>query len=73
MPRSSHRTASIGVLLGCALLFIAAGLRADLVELDGGLQVRRVMRGGTWFEAGSSTGGPTSRDDPAGADPAGSR
>jgi N-acetylglucosamine-6-phosphate deacetylase len=29
---------------------IAAGLRADLVELDEALRVRRVMRGGTWFE-----------------------
>jgi N-acetylglucosamine-6-phosphate deacetylase len=30
---------------------IAVGQRADLVELDTGLRVRRVMRGGTWFEA----------------------
>jgi N-acetylglucosamine-6-phosphate deacetylase len=29
---------------------IAAGQRADLVELDPALRVRRVMRGGTWFE-----------------------
>jgi len=29
---------------------IAAGLRADLVELDADLQVRRVMRAGAWFE-----------------------
>ena len=29
---------------------IAVGLRADLVELDEGLRVRRVMRGGDWFE-----------------------
>jgi N-acetylglucosamine-6-phosphate deacetylase len=28
---------------------IAAGQRADLVELDGDLRVRRVMRAGTWF------------------------
>jgi N-acetylglucosamine-6-phosphate deacetylase len=28
---------------------IAAGQRADLVELDPGLRVRRVMRAGTWF------------------------
>jgi N-acetylglucosamine-6-phosphate deacetylase len=28
---------------------IAAGLRADLVELDDDLVVRRVMRGGTWI------------------------
>jgi N-acetylglucosamine-6-phosphate deacetylase len=28
---------------------IAAGLRADLVELDEGLRVRRVMRAGDWF------------------------
>lgn len=28
---------------------IAAGQRADLVELDSELRVRRVMRGGTWF------------------------
>ena len=28
---------------------IAAGQRADLVELDDDLRVRRVMRGGTWF------------------------
>ena len=27
---------------------IAVGQRADLVELDGDLQVRRVMRAGTW-------------------------
>jgi N-acetylglucosamine-6-phosphate deacetylase len=32
---------------------IAAGQRADLVELDRGYRVRRVMRMGTWFEAGS--------------------
>ena len=30
---------------------IAAGQRADLVELDGALKVRRVMRAGTWFTA----------------------
>jgi N-acetylglucosamine-6-phosphate deacetylase len=29
---------------------IAIGQRADLVELDEDLRVRRVMRGGTWFE-----------------------
>jgi N-acetylglucosamine-6-phosphate deacetylase len=29
---------------------IAIGQRADLVELDDALRVRRVMRGGTWFE-----------------------
>ncbi len=29
---------------------IAVGQRADLVELDGELVVRRVMRGGAWFE-----------------------
>jgi len=28
---------------------IAAGQRADLVELDSGFRVRRVMRGGGWF------------------------
>ena len=28
---------------------IAVGQRADLVELDAGLRVRRVMRAGTWF------------------------
>lgn len=30
------------------------GQRADLVELDDGLRVRRVMRAGTWFPAGPS-------------------
>jgi N-acetylglucosamine-6-phosphate deacetylase len=30
------------------------GQRADLVELDNGLRVRRVMRAGTWFPAGPS-------------------
>ena len=30
---------------------IAVGQRADLVELDANLAVRRVMRGGTWFAA----------------------
>jgi N-acetylglucosamine-6-phosphate deacetylase len=30
---------------------IDTGQRADLVELDGGLRVQRVMTGGTWFEA----------------------
>jgi N-acetylglucosamine-6-phosphate deacetylase len=30
---------------------IAAGQRADLVELDAALRVRRVMRAGTWFAA----------------------
>lgn len=30
---------------------IAVGQRADLVELDASLRVRRVMRAGTWFEA----------------------
>jgi N-acetylglucosamine-6-phosphate deacetylase len=30
---------------------IAAGQRADLVELDDSLQVRQVMRGGAWFAA----------------------
>ncbi len=29
---------------------LSVGQRADLVELDDGLQVRRVMRAGTWFE-----------------------
>ena len=29
---------------------IAVGLRADLVELDDGLRVRRVMRAGEWFD-----------------------
>jgi N-acetylglucosamine-6-phosphate deacetylase len=29
---------------------IAVGQRADLVELDPALRVRRVMRGGTWYE-----------------------
>ena len=29
---------------------IAAGQRADLVELDGELRVRRVMIAGTWFD-----------------------
>jgi N-acetylglucosamine-6-phosphate deacetylase len=29
---------------------IAVGLRGDLVELDEGLRVRRVMRAGEWFE-----------------------
>jgi len=33
---------------------IAAGQRADLVELDDTLRVRRVMRGGTWFEGASA-------------------
>jgi len=33
---------------------IAPGLRADLVELDGDLRVRRVMRAGEWFEAAIS-------------------
>jgi N-acetylglucosamine-6-phosphate deacetylase len=34
---------------------IAVGLRADLVELDDGLRVRRVMRAGEWFDgAGTS-------------------
>jgi N-acetylglucosamine-6-phosphate deacetylase len=33
---------------------IAAGHRADLVELDDTLRVRRVMRGGTWFEGASA-------------------
>ena len=32
---------------------IAPGQRADLVELDEELRVRRVMRAGTWFAAGS--------------------
>lgn len=30
---------------------LVAGARADVVELDGALRVRRVMRAGTWFEA----------------------
>jgi len=30
---------------------IAVGQRADLVELDRELRVRRVMRAGTWFAA----------------------
>jgi N-acetylglucosamine-6-phosphate deacetylase len=30
---------------------IALGQRADLVELDAALRVRRVMRAGTWFGA----------------------
>jgi N-acetylglucosamine-6-phosphate deacetylase len=33
---------------------IAPGQRADLVELDGDLSVRRVMRGGEWHAAGAS-------------------
>jgi N-acetylglucosamine-6-phosphate deacetylase len=33
---------------------IAVGQRADLVELDDDLRVRRVMRGGTWFEGASA-------------------
>jgi N-acetylglucosamine-6-phosphate deacetylase len=28
---------------------LAPGQRADLVELDDDLRVRRVMRGGAWF------------------------
>ena len=38
---------------------IAAGLRADLVELDEAFAVQRVMRAGRWFEgpaAASSSG-----------------
>ena len=30
---------------------LVPGARADLVELDGALRVRRVMRAGSWFEA----------------------
>ena len=30
---------------------LAVGQRADLVELDPALRVRRVMRDGTWFAA----------------------
>ena len=33
---------------------IATGQRADLVELDDALRVRRVMRGGAWFDAAGS-------------------
>jgi N-acetylglucosamine-6-phosphate deacetylase len=33
---------------------IAIGQRADLVELDQELKVRRVMRGGTWFVGGTA-------------------
>ena len=33
---------------------IAVGQRADFVELDDALQVRRVMRGGVWFDAAGS-------------------
>lgn len=33
---------------------LTAGLRADLVELDDDLLVRRVMRGGEWLVAGSA-------------------
>ena len=33
---------------------IAVGQRADLVELDDALRVRRVMRGGAWFDAAGS-------------------
>jgi N-acetylglucosamine-6-phosphate deacetylase len=33
---------------------IENGQRADLVELDDDLRVRRVMRGGTWFETSPS-------------------
>ena len=32
---------------------IAVGQRADLVELDDDVRVRRVMRGGDWLTAGS--------------------
>jgi N-acetylglucosamine-6-phosphate deacetylase len=32
---------------------IAVGQRADLVELDSDLTVRRVMRGGTWLVDGA--------------------
>jgi N-acetylglucosamine-6-phosphate deacetylase len=34
---------------------IAVGQRADLVELDAALAVRRVMRGGTWFTGDHGT------------------
>ena len=34
---------------------LAVGQRADLVELDAALRVRRVMRGGTWFEGEPAT------------------
>ena len=34
---------------------IAAGLRADLVELDDAFGVRRVMRAGRWFEGPATT------------------
>ena len=33
---------------------LAAGQRADLVELDGELRVRRVMRAGSWFAGAAS-------------------
>ncbi|CAN5811671.1 N-acetylglucosamine-6-phosphate deacetylase [soil metagenome] len=35
---------------------LEVGLRADLVELDGSLEVRRVMRGGEWLPAGQAGG-----------------
>ncbi len=35
---------------------IDVGQRADLVELDDDLRVRRVMRGGVWFEGASALG-----------------
>jgi N-acetylglucosamine-6-phosphate deacetylase len=38
---------------------IAAGQRADLVELDPDLAVRRVMRAGTWFSAGATPSAAT--------------
>ena len=33
---------------------IAVGQRADLVELDDALRVRRVMRGGAWFDGAAA-------------------
>jgi N-acetylglucosamine-6-phosphate deacetylase len=35
---------------------LAVGQRADLVELDDGLHVRRVMRAGTWLSGATATG-----------------
>ena len=40
---------------------IATGQRADLVELDDALRVRRVMRGGVWFDASGSWVQPRGR------------
>jgi N-acetylglucosamine-6-phosphate deacetylase len=51
--RMAATTPAAALGLGTQVGALRAGLRADLVELTGDLQVARVMRAGSWVDTGS--------------------